>query len=185
LKLVRLLGDWEGDTVEGGGKKGYIAAFVDLCTKFLISYPLPTKETLGLVKGAKHAFARVPAEAVITCTVDNGKEFAAHSQLGIAIGGDIFFAHPSHSWERGLNEHTNGLLRQYFPKKMPLYGHYFSHFKLEWAFDKRIKSGSVGICFFKFFPPEKSSRKNEEKKEGEYTTDETCWHSLRTGCSRQ
>jgi transposase, IS30 family len=114
------LGDWEGDTVEGGGKKGYIATFVDRCTKLLIAYPLATKETLGLVKGVKHAFARVPAGAVITLTVDNGKEFAAHSQLGKAIGGDVFFAHPYHSWERGLNEHTNGLLRQYFPKKMPL-----------------------------------------------------------------
>lgn len=118
-KKVRL-GDWEGDTVEGGGKKGYIATFVDRCTKLLIAYPLPTKETLGLVKGAKHAFSRVPAGAVITLTVDNGKEFAAHTQLGNAIGGDVFFAHPYHSWERGLNEHTNGLLRQYFPKKMPL-----------------------------------------------------------------
>jgi len=114
------LGDWEGDTVEGGGKKGYIATFVDRCTKLLIAYPLPTKETLRLVKGAKHAFARVPAGAVITLTVDNGKEFAAHSQLGNAIGGEVFFAHPYHSWERGLNEHTNGLLRQYFPKKMHL-----------------------------------------------------------------
>lgn len=114
------LGDWEGDTVEGGGKKGYLATFVDRCTKLLIAYPLPTKETLGLVKGAKHAFARVPDVAVKTLTVDNGKEFAAHAQLGIAIGGDVFFAHPYHSWERGLNEHTNGLLRQYFPKKMPL-----------------------------------------------------------------
>lgn len=81
---------------------------------------MPTKETLGLVKGAKHAFRRVSGVAVKTLTVDNGKEFAAHTQLGIAIGGDVFFAHPYHSWERGLNEHTNGLLRQYFPKKMPL-----------------------------------------------------------------
>ena len=114
------IGDWEGDTIEGGGKKGYIATFVDRKTKFLIAYPLPTKATLGLVKGAKHAFSRIPKGAVKTLTVDNGKEFAAHSQLGIAIGGNVFFAHPYHSWERGLNEHTNGLVRQYFPKKMPL-----------------------------------------------------------------
>lgn len=63
---------------------------------------------------------KVPKEAIKTATVDNGKEFAAHQQLGSTIRGDIYFAHPYHSWERGLNEHTNGLLRQYFPKKMPL-----------------------------------------------------------------
>jgi len=114
------LGDWEGDTVEGGGKKGYLATFVDRGTKYLIAYPLPTKEANGLVKGAKKAFAKIPNVAVETLTVDNGKEFAAHKQLGIAIGADVYFAHPYHSWERGLNEHTNGLLRQYFPKKMPL-----------------------------------------------------------------
>lgn len=114
------VGDWEGDTVEGGGKKGYIASWVDRSTKLLIAYPLVKKETNALVKGAKKAFRTVPKGAVKTVTVDNGKEFAAHQQLGTAVGGDVYFAHPYHSWERGLNEHTNGLLRQYFPKKRPL-----------------------------------------------------------------
>jgi IS30 family transposase len=54
-----------------------------------------------------------------TLTLDNGKEFAAHKSLSQALGIDIYFAHPYRSWERGLNEHTNGLLRQYLPKKIP------------------------------------------------------------------
>ena len=54
---------------------------------------------------------------VKTLTSDNGKEFAAHEKVVEAIGGDFYFATPYHSWERGLNEHTNGLVRQYFPKK--------------------------------------------------------------------
>ncbi|MDR1232442.1 MAG: IS30 family transposase [Spirochaetaceae bacterium] len=49
----------------------------------------------------------------------NGKEFAAHRSLSQALGTDIYFAHPYHSWRRGLNEHTNGLTRQYLPKKIP------------------------------------------------------------------
>jgi len=114
------VGDWEGDTVEGGGKKGYIASWVDRSTKLLVAYPLVRKETLALVKGAKQAFRKIPKKAVKTATVDNGKEFAAHQLLEEAIGGEVYFAHPYHSWERGLNEHTNGLLRQYFPKKRPL-----------------------------------------------------------------
>jgi IS30 family transposase len=54
-----------------------------------------------------------------TLTLDNGKEFAAHKELSQALGLDICFARPYHSWERGLNEHTNGLIRQYLPKKIP------------------------------------------------------------------
>jgi IS30 family transposase len=55
-----------------------------------------------------------------TLTLDNGKEFAAHKSLSQALGLDIYFAHPYRSWERGLNEHTNGLIRQYLPKKYRL-----------------------------------------------------------------
>jgi IS30 family transposase len=51
-----------------------------------------------------------------TVTADNGKEFAAHQMIAHAIGAAVYFAHPYHSWERGLNENTNGLIRQYIPK---------------------------------------------------------------------
>ena len=53
---------------------------------------------------------------VHTITADNGKEFAGHAWVGKALGAGFFFATPYHSWERGLNEHTNGLVREYFPK---------------------------------------------------------------------
>jgi IS30 family transposase len=56
---------------------------------------------------------------VSTKTSQNDKEFAAHKSLSYALGIEIYFAHPYHSWERGLNEHTNGLLRQHLPKKIP------------------------------------------------------------------
>ncbi len=113
-------GDWEGDTVEGGGKKGYVGTFVDRKSKYLIAFPLKRKTASKLVQGACKAFAQIPANMKKTITVDNGKEFAQHSDLASKVGAKIFFAHPYHSWERGLNEHTNGLLRQYLPKKQPL-----------------------------------------------------------------
>ncbi|MDR0637690.1 MAG: IS30 family transposase, partial [Spirochaetaceae bacterium] len=72
-----------------------------------------------LNKAAVRAFRGIPPEARKTLTVDNGKEFAAHACLSQALSTDIFFAHPYHSWERGLNEHANGLIRQYLPKKIP------------------------------------------------------------------
>jgi len=114
------IGDWEGDTVEGGEKKGYIGTFVERTTKFLVACPLKQKSASNLVQGARHEFENIPEAYKKTLTVDNGKEFAFHEKLGAAMGVDVFFAHPYHSWERGLNEHTNGLLRQYFPKKQPL-----------------------------------------------------------------
>lgn len=59
-------------------------------------------------------------EVVHTITADNGKEFAGHSRLSEELCAGFYFATPYHSWERGLNEHTNGLVRQYFPKKRDL-----------------------------------------------------------------
>ncbi|GAB1454750.1 IS30 family transposase [Spirochaetota bacterium] len=109
-------GDWEGDTIEGAGKKGYVATFVDRKTKYLIAYKLEHKSSMALVRGARKAFRSIPASMLKTITVDNGKEFAAHKKLAQTLGVKVFFAHPYHSWERGLNEHTNGLIRQYLPK---------------------------------------------------------------------
>ena len=109
------IGDWEGATIESAGKSAYRAAFVDRKTKLLLANK--TADTLN--KAAVRAFRGIPAEARNTLTVDTGKEFAAHACLSQALSLDIFFAHPYHSWERGLNEHTNGLIRQYLPKKVP------------------------------------------------------------------
>jgi IS30 family transposase len=113
-------GDWEGDTIEGAGKKGYVATFVDRKTKYLVAFPLKYKLAELIVEGARKAFANLPTMQKMTLTVDNGKEFSRHADLGKAVGMDVYFAHPYHSWERGLNEHTNGLLRQYLPKNQSL-----------------------------------------------------------------
>lgn len=81
---------------------------------------------LELVKNSKaktvteaiiSAFFRAANLPIHTMTYDNGKEFSLHEEISKAIGGQSYFATPYHSWERGLNEHTNGLVRQYLPKK--------------------------------------------------------------------
>ncbi|WP_019527983.1 IS30 family transposase, partial [Dasania marina] len=71
-----------------------------------------TKATIALLKPFK--------DVVHTITADNGKEFAYHEKISKALLADVYFAHPYSSWERGLNENTNGLLRQYFPKNTNL-----------------------------------------------------------------
>lgn len=109
-------GDWEGDTVEGAGKQGYVSTWVDRFTKYLVAYKLDHKTARELADGAVKAFQKIPKEYRKTYTVDNGKEFALHKEIARQLGGKVYFAHPYHSWERGLNENTNGLLRQYLPK---------------------------------------------------------------------
>jgi IS30 family transposase len=112
-------GDREGDTIESAGKNACIATFVDRKTKFLLAKLMPDKSAASLNHAAVRAFEPIPVHLRNTLAVDNGKEFAARRSLSQALELDICFAHPYHSWERGLNEHTNGLIRQYLPKKIP------------------------------------------------------------------
>jgi transposase, IS30 family len=116
VDLKKRLGDWEGDTVEGVQKKVYVETYVDRSSKYLLGYPLAKKTAKDNCKKAVAAFRKIPKNAIKTITVDNGKEFAEQVRLAKETGAKVFFAHPYHSCERGLNEHTNGLLRQYLPK---------------------------------------------------------------------
>jgi IS30 family transposase len=99
-------GHWEGDTVEGAGKSGYIATFTERRTKLLMAYPIPNKSADQLNMAAGILFRKLPAKFKKTLTLDNGKEFTHHRDLARITRCSIFFAHPYHSWERGLNEHT-------------------------------------------------------------------------------
>jgi len=123
------VGHWEGDTIEGAGKKGYVGTFVERMSQFLIAFPMANKQSKLMASKASSAFVRLPSELRLTCTVDNGKEFTAHKDITAKTSLKIYFAHPYSSFERGLNENTNGLLRQYLPKKKPLTG--LSHRKLD------------------------------------------------------
>jgi IS30 family transposase len=80
---------------------------------------MPDKAAATLNRAAVRAVKPIPGGMRNTLTLDNGKEFAAHKELSQTLGIEVYFAHPYQSWERGLNEHTNGLIRQYLPKKIP------------------------------------------------------------------
>lgn len=109
-------GDWEADTIIGARHKGGILSLVERKTKLVRLRKLTTK-TAAEMKDATVALLRPLAAKVHTITVDNGKEFCDHELITAALKARIYFAHPYASWERGLNENTNGLIRQYFPKK--------------------------------------------------------------------
>ncbi len=112
------LGDWEGATVVGKGRSGYVATCVDRASRYLVARKVQAC-TAKQVQAALHeGLRRLPPEKLRTLTVDNGREFSCHRTLGRLLGLDVYFAHPYSSWERGTNENTNGLLRQYLPKKI-------------------------------------------------------------------
>jgi len=110
------IGDWEIDTVVGKDHKGFLVTVVDRKSKFSIIKSVPTKHA-EVVTAALIDMLTPMQKITHTITSDNGKEFAYHKQISDALDTDFYFANPYHSWERGLNEHTNGLIRQYLPKK--------------------------------------------------------------------
>jgi len=110
------IGDWEGDTVIGAKHQGALATYVDRRSKFTIMCKLPNKESEVTKNRTIEAFMPIKRR-VKTITYDNGKEFSKHEIIADALDAKCYFAKPYHSWERGLNEHTNGLIRQYFPKE--------------------------------------------------------------------
>jgi IS30 family transposase len=112
------LGDLEGDTMLGRDKRVRIVTLVDRRTGYLIAYLLPKHNAELLTKLAIQRLKRLPKAKRRTLTLDNGTEFSDWERLEKQTGMIIYFAYPYHSWERGTNENTNGLLRQYFPKSM-------------------------------------------------------------------
>jgi transposase, IS30 family len=112
------LGDFEGDTMLGRDKRVRIVTLVDRRSGYLIAYLLPKHNAELLTKLAAQRIKRLPKDKRRTLTLDNGTEFSDWERLEKQTGMTIYFAYPYHSWERGTNENTNGLLRQYFPKTL-------------------------------------------------------------------
>lgn len=109
------IGDWEMDTVIGRPGGPVLVTMVERRSRYTLIAKASSKESLAVgaaIVEASHGYR----DKMLTTTYDNGKEFALHELLAEILGAEAYFAHPYHSWERGLNENTNGLIRQYFPK---------------------------------------------------------------------
>ncbi len=109
------LGDWELDTIIGTGQSGAIVSMVERTSKLTKLEKVSGKTAQEVEEVLSRRLTPIK-EHVHTLTSDNGKEFTNHQSIGEALEAGFYFAKPYHSWERGLNEHTNGLVRQYFPK---------------------------------------------------------------------
>jgi IS30 family transposase len=113
------IGDWEGDTIRGAERTTAILTHVERKSGYLIADKLD-KATAECTKNIiTKRFMNIPKSKRYTITYDNGNEFSFHDMIEEKMKTDIYFAYPYHSWERGTNENTNGLLRQFFPKKTP------------------------------------------------------------------
>ncbi len=109
------IGDWEADTVIGKNHRQAIVSIVERKTGFTLIQKVERKTALA-VSQAMIGLLKPHRKKVHTITSDNGKEFAGHEEIASKLKANFYFAHPYSSWERGTNENTNGLIRQYFPK---------------------------------------------------------------------
>ena len=109
------IGDWEADTVIGKNHRQAIVSIVERKTDFTLIQKVERKTALA-VSQVMIGLLKPHRKKVHTITSDNGKEFAGHEEIASKLKANFYFAHPYSSWERGTNENTNGLIRQYFPK---------------------------------------------------------------------
>jgi IS30 family transposase len=116
------VGHWEGDLINGAHGTGNLATLVERTTRFSLVGRTDSKEAEEVTREICALFEPLPQESRLSLTLDNGKEFAWHEDIERDTVMDVFFANPYHSWERGTNENTNGLIRRLYPKKSSFSG---------------------------------------------------------------
>jgi len=119
-------GHWEGDLLSGS-KNSYIATVVERHTRYVMLAKVPNKDTQTVVSALIKQAKRLPSELYKSLTWDRGKELTNHRRFTLATDIDVYFCDPQSPWQRGSNENTNGLLRQYFPKGTDLSVHSQAH----------------------------------------------------------
>ena len=117
INLRQRLGDWEGDTVRGKNNSGYLVTNVERKSGYLLSGMINRATVENVNQFMLKKFRTIPISKRLSMTYDNGSEFSGYDIIEEQTGLTAYFAFPYHSWERGTNENTNGLLRQFFPKK--------------------------------------------------------------------
>jgi transposase, IS30 family len=118
VDLRERIGDWEGDLIVGKDHQGVVLTLVERKSRFTLLCKVASKHTNLVAQAIIERLGWL--QTISSITIDNGKEFALHQLISKALSTQVYFAHPYSSWERGTNENTNGLIRQYFPKNRNL-----------------------------------------------------------------
>ncbi len=119
-------GHWEGDLI-AGSKNTHIATLVERKTRYVMLAKVNSRDTKTVIKALIKQSKKIPKELYKSLTWDRGKELAAHKEFRLATDIKVYFCDPKSPWQRGSNENTNGLLRQYFPKRTDLSVHSQAH----------------------------------------------------------
>ncbi len=109
-------GHWEGDLIVGKNNRSALGTLVERTTRTTILIPVKSKEAEVVARAFAKEVKKLPQQMKLSMTYDQGREMARHKLFTKITGVKVYFAHPSSPWERGTNENTNGLIRQFFPK---------------------------------------------------------------------
>lgn len=148
-------GHWEGDLIKGAYNRSAVGTLVERTTLFTVLSKMVNATAEAALSGFSHVLNRIEAQKRLSLTYDQGREMAAHQQLTEATGVKVYFADPHSPWQRGINENTNGLLRQYLPKGSDLSG--FTQEDLDaiaWTLNTRPRKSLGFKCPAELFTPD-------------------------------
>lgn len=148
-------GHWEGDLIKGAQNRSAVGTLVERTTLFTVLSRMDNASAEAALSGFSHVLNRIEAQRRLSLTYDQDREMAAHQRLTEATGVTVYFADPHSPWQRGLNENTNGLLRQYLPKGRDLSG--FTQEELDviaWKLNTRPRKSLGFRCPAELFTPD-------------------------------
>ena len=148
-------GHWEGDLIKGAYNRSAVGTLVERMTLFTVLSKMKDASAESAVKGFSRVLNRIEAQKRLSMTYDQGREMAEHRRLTEATGVKVYFADPHSPWQRGINENTNGLLRQYLPKGADLSGYTQAQLDaIAWQLNTRPRKSMGFRCPAELFTPD-------------------------------
>ena len=150
-----LFGDWEGDLIKGAGNASAIGTLVERKSRFTVLVKMKDCGADAALDGFQRALSRIPQQMRTSLAYDQGKEMARHAELSKNLKIKVYFYDPHSPWQRGINENTNGLLRQYLPKGTDLSGYTQAQLDaIAWELNTRPRKSMGFRCPDELFTPD-------------------------------